>query len=418
MRLHHSPLKTHESKRQQEQGFTLVELLIVATIGSILTITASNALVSQLRTSGSLAASQSVRQEWNRTTHFIESEAALSERVITNSTNINLNQCTTAISNDEFRFALDIRRDLPLAIYYIKNNPDEQALKLKGTHSLYRCGPRISREGNYTNIISTSNNSSVSTALLVDGMTSSCQIDISSIRPANSSGKSLRYELCLQGTSNSRYAQTINTYSRISPIFSYPSERSLCNPEYQTIEGFTSIGGTTGIDELNADDGALEGNTSVLICGYGGGDTLNGSPTDDVLEAGDTAGNLEVNPKTELNGFSGSDRLMGANSDDTLNGGEGDDVLISGTGDDTLNGGNGDNQYLITLSGTKKVTGGGGLDVIYLELNKADIKSAELSSCKRISCDITNKLGEPYYKLEAKNVEVIIFRDGRHDIIQ
>lgn len=418
MRLHHSPLKIHESKRQQEQGFTLVELLIVATIGSILTITASNALVSQMRTGGSLAASQSVRQEWNRTTHFIESEAALSERVITNSANINLNQCTTAISSDEFRFALDIRRDLPLAIYYIKNNTDEQALKLKGTHSLYRCGPGINREGNYTNIISTSNNSSVSTALLVDGMTSSCQIDTSLIRPANSSGKSLRYELCLQGTSNSRYAQTINTYSRISPIFSYPSSRSLCNPEYQTIEGFTSIGGTTGIDELNADDGALEGNTSVLICGYGGGDTLNGSPTDDVLEAGDTAGNLEVNPRTELNGFAGSDRLMGANSDDTLNGGEGDDVLISGTGDDTLNGGNGDNQYLITLSGTKKVTGGGDLDVIYLELNRADIKSAELSSCTRIRCDLTNKLGEPYYKLEAKNVEVIIFRDGRHDIIQ
>ena len=90
--------------------------------------------------------------------------------------------------------------------------------------------------------------------------------------------------------------------------------------------------------------------------------------------------------------------------------------MISGTGDDTLNGGNGDNQYLIQLSGIKKITGGEDLDVIYLELNKADIKTEELKSCERMSCILTNREGENAYRVNAENVEVIIFRDGRHDI--
>ena len=413
MRLHHCLLKICKSKRQQDQGFTLVELLIAATIGSILTITASNALVSQLRTGGSLTATQNLRQDWNRTTHFIESEAALSERVITNANNINLSQCTAAIGSDEFRFAFDIRRDLPLAIYYIKSNTDNQALQLKGTHSLYRCGPGIDREGNYINAISTSSNSLVTTALLVDGMSATCQITSSSIKPANSSGKSLRYELCLQGMSSNRYAQFINTYSRVSPIFSYPSTRALCNTEEQTIEGFTSVEGTTGANTLNADDGALDGTSAILMCGYGGGDTLNGSTFDDVLEAGSIGTTSE--PGATLNGFAGSDRLMGATGNDTLNGGDGDDVLISGSGTDILNGGNGDNQYLAG-PGTKTITGGSGLDVIYLELNKADISG--LTRCGRSSCSLSGSSNGNAYSVSASNVEVIMFRDGRHDITQ
>ena len=413
MRLHHSLLKRRGLKGHAKQGFTLVELLIAATLGSLVTITASNILVGQLRTGGNLSATQNLRQDWNRTAHFIESEAALSERIITNSANINLNQCTTAITSDEFRFAMDIRRDLPLAIYYIKNNPGSQALELKGTHSLYRCGPGIDRDGNYTNIISTSSNSSVTTALLVDGMSATCQIDSSSIQPANSSGKSLRYELCLQGMSNNRYAQTINTYSRVSPIFSYPSTRALCNTEEQTIEGFTSREGTTGADTLNADDGALDGTSAVLICGYGGGDTLNGSAFDDVLEAGAIGSSPE--PGATLNGYAGSDRLMGAAGNDTLSGGDGDDVLISGSGTDSLNGGNGDNQYLAG-PGTKTITGGTGLDVVYLELNKSEISG--LSSCSRSSCSLSGSSNGNGYSVSASNVEVIMFRDGRHDITQ
>jgi prepilin-type N-terminal cleavage/methylation domain-containing protein len=413
MRLHHSLLKKPGSKDHAKRGFTLVEILISVTLGSLVSIAATNIMLSQLRSGGGLATTQNLRQEWNRTTHFIESEVALSERIITNSGNINLNQCTTAISSEEFRFALDIRRDLPLAIYYIKANPNSQSLELKGTHSLYRCGPGIDREGNYTNIISTTSNSSVTAALLVDGMSATCQITSSSIQPANSSGKSLGYELCLQGMSNNRYTQTINTYSRISPIFSYPSTRALCNTEEQTIEGFTSLEGTTGADNLDADDGALDGTSAVLICGYGGGDTLDGSDFDDVLEAGAITSSPE--PGASLNGYAGSDRLMGATGNDTLNGGDGDDVLISGSGTDILNGGNGDNQYLAG-PGTKTITGGTGLDVIYLELNKAEING--LSSCTRSSCSLSGSSNGNSYSISASNVEVIMFRNGRHDITQ
>ena len=82
MRLHHSLLKRRGSKGHGKQGFTLVELLIAATLGSLVTITASNIIVGQLRTGGNLSATQSVRQDWNRMFHLLLSalfESALKE---------------------------------------------------------------------------------------------------------------------------------------------------------------------------------------------------------------------------------------------------------------------------------------------------------------------------------------------------
>ncbi len=401
MRLHHRLLTA--------AGFTLVELLIAASVGILLSLTASQLMLSHMRSSSALEATQRLRDDWNRTTHFIESEVALSERVLTNAALINLAQCNPAISSGEFRFALEIRRDLPPALYFVRDHP-QNSLDWIGTSSLWRCGPGIADNGDYTNIIGTSASSLLTAQRLVDGMSAECQLEVNAT--PTGVGKSLRYELCIQGLTSYSYSQAVDTYSRISPVFSYPNTNTLCSDEYLTIEGFYKLsGGTAGADTLQVPTIALNEYDDILICGYGGGDTINGSTANDVLEAGNSGSDPE--PGATIDGNSGSDRLMGGPGNDSLNGGDGDDVLIGGAGNDSLNGGSGDNQYLPGV-GADSITGGAGLDVVFLDLNKAAVDG--LGDCTRSSCTLTYSSEGESSSVNASGVEVIIFRDGRHDI--
>ena len=401
MRLHHRLLTA--------AGFTLVELLVAAAIGVLLSLTASQLMLSHMRSSSALEATQRLRDDWNRTTHFIESEVALSERVLTNAALINLAQCNPAIDPDEFRFALEIRRDLPPALYFVRSNA-ENSLDWIGTSSLWRCGPGIADNGDYTNIIDTSASSLLTAQRLVDGMSANWHLTVSSTPTGVS--KSLRYELCIQGLTSYSYSQAVDTYSRISPVFSYPNTNTLCSDEYLTIEGFYKLsGGTAGADTLQVPTIALNEYNDILICGYGGGDTINGSRANDVLEAGDSGRNPE--PGATINGSDGSDRLLGGPGNDILSGGSGDDVLIGGAGNDMLDGGLGENQYL-PGSGTNVITGGASLDIVFIDSNKADING--LSNCSRTSCALTYVANGTNSSATASGVEVLIFRDGRYDI--
>lgn len=409
MRLHRHLLK-HCCQQGTERGFTLVELLIAATVGSVISIATSQMLLSHMRSSSSLETTQRLREDWNRTSHFIESEVALSERVLTQASLINLNQCTTPITNSEFRFALEIRRDLPPAIYFIRNNASGN-LNWRGSSSLWRCGPAIDSSGEYTNLISGNTTSTITAQILVDAMESgTCDLEASNTSQGTS--KSLEYTLCIQGLKKYSYSQSVNTYSRVSPVFSYPNTNTLCSDEFLTIEGFYKLsGGTTGAETLQVPSLALHDYDDILICGYGGGDTINGSTANDVLEAGDSGGTAE--PGATMNGGDGSDRLLGGPGNDLLNGGNGDDVLIGGLGDDTLNGGPGENQYL-PEAGNNVIEGGAGLDIVFLNLEKDDVSG--LDECSRASCNLTYSINGTSSSAKAKDIEVIIFRDGRHDI--
>ena len=406
MRLHHPLLK---SKPQASSGFTLVELLVAATVGTLVAATAGDLMLSNTRSGAALEATQRLRTDWSRVSHFIESEVALSERVITNASLLNLAQCNPSITATEFAFGLEVRRDLPPAIYFVRSNATN-SLEWNGGSSLWRCGPSIDENGEYTDVINGSSASQLTAQRLVDGMTDSCMLSVTQATTGVS--KSLRYRLCIRGLTNYSYAQSVNTYSRISPVFSYPNTNSLCSDEFLTIEGFYKLeGGTTSADVLELPSKGLTEYDDILICGYGGGDTIKGSLVNDVLEAGDS-GNSPENGAT-IDAYSGSDRLLGGPGDDTLNGGDGDDVLIDGDGNDHLNGGSGDNQYLVG-AGSNIVTGGTGLDVVFLDQNKANVSG--LANCQRSSCNLTYTVDGVSSSVSATGVEVIIFRDGRYDI--
>ena len=375
------------------QGFTLVELLIATTLGTVVAVAAGELTLSSLRSGAGLENIQRLRTDWDRTSHFIESEVAMSERVVTDPSKLNLALCNSNITDTEFAFGLEIKRSLPPAIYFVRNNVQADNLKWAGDSSLWRCGPDFDANGEY--------NKQLIVQRLVDSLYNSsdekCTLTVTP--STNGTSKSLRYTLCMRGEkTSSAYAQSVNTYSRVSPVNSYPDANSLCSKQSLTIEGFTSIDGMETHTPTDDDE---------LICGYGGGNTLDGSGGNDILEAGLS----ENGTGAELIGNTGNDRLVGGKGNDTLDGGDGDDVLIDGDGDDDLIGGTGNNEYRIT-AGTNSITGGSGLDVIYLYHNQADVSG--LDNCKRDIC--TLNFGSSA-SVTATDADVIIFRDGRYDII-
>ena len=85
-------------------GFTITELVVAAAIGLLTASVAGQALVSHLESSERAEAMERQRNDWARTTHFIESEIALSERLIRNIDNI-IVPSSCDISETEFQFA-------------------------------------------------------------------------------------------------------------------------------------------------------------------------------------------------------------------------------------------------------------------------------------------------------------------------
>ena len=53
-------------------GFTLVELLLAASMGGLLCIVAADAMIAHLRSNASLEATERLRGDWSRASHFIE----------------------------------------------------------------------------------------------------------------------------------------------------------------------------------------------------------------------------------------------------------------------------------------------------------------------------------------------------------
>lgn len=394
-------------RQKASRGFTLSELLIAAGIGALLTLVAGDALLSHLKSTARLEALERLRSDWGRISHFIESEVALSERVIHSASAINLNQCEKPISDKQFQFALEIGKDLPLAIYFEVDHAEESdGVIWNGDKSLFRCGPRISITGEYSDKLTDIGTQKVPSHRIADGL---CGITKD---PSNEITKSLDITICLEGIGSSRFSGQTNTYSRVSPIYSYPSSTTLCSDSDLTIEGFIKKSGTSANETLEPPDPTK----AVLICGNGGtpssgatsGDTINGSISHDILEAGQ-----ESAPGATISGLNGNDRLVGGNGDDVLHGGNGDDVLIGQAGDDKLNGDSGDNQYL-PGTGNDAITGGPDLDVVFLEEERSSFSG--LDSCNRTSCTLSYPKDGKTYSLVMANIEVLIFRDGRYDL--
>ena len=485
MRLHKQLL----SKSFNQAGYTFVEMLVVALIGTLLTTAGIQLILTSLNTSETLEEKNKVRKKWNKTAAFINSEVSQSQGVITNESLINLQQCDDAIASENFRFALKKESNLKPIIYYVQGN-ESDTKEWEGTTSLWRCGPDIDANGYYI--------STLSQEILIDGMNTgqSCSLTVQSPTPTEKKGTRISFTLCLIDENATPYSQTVSAYSRVHAIYPIPSNDVVCDPELE-INDYTVVD-LSGVDTVGTGEPSI-------ICGYGQASTITGSYKNDILETGinntsstssdedededcDTSNNANNNdppiiccgsgppfctgnpsdrpaccntdicisdsepaPEPEpdcdseddsennnssgvtsavLNGGYGNDRLVGGPGDDTLNGlGDNpdvtdldsdeieeltdDDVLIGNEGDDSMNGGPGDDQYL-PGSGDNTINDSGGLDILYLKVNKADIN--DLEDCIKSDCDLTYTEDGIVSSVSAVGIDVIIFNDKRHDV--
>ncbi|MCF8133044.1 MAG: hypothetical protein K9J72_07975 [Synechococcus sp. Tobar2m-G35] len=378
-------------------GFTLVELLVAAAIGLLTATVAGETLLGHLRSSERAEALERQRSDWSRTSGFLEAELALSERAIGTEANIGI-PAACAVGSGEFRLALDLRRDLPPVIYFVR--PSDPGWL--GANTLWRCGPTINDDGTYR--------AALVRSPLLDGLDGGAESGGFLATP-EPDGEMVSFKLTLRGQASRSFSQPDRGHTRISPLYSRPSDLDLCGAA-----NMVKLAGTASADDLTMQIGQVNLGEDVLICGFGGGDTIRGSQANDILECGrngtaDTsacflwgkAGN------DVLRGGPGADSLDGDTRTSTDLGSDGNDVLTGGSGNDTLSGGDGQNSYL-PGAGNDRVIGGSGLDIVFLNGNRAD---TTIVTCSKASCSVSSA-SEGTDTLSG--VEILIFRDARYDI--
>lgn len=368
-------MQTKQKTNTFKIGFTLTEVLITSILAGFLGTVASTLMISNIKSEASMEAVQRKQEDWSQLSDFIKTEVTLSEEIITSNLATELTDCDSGEPTANVHFALKIQPDLPSSVYYFK--PSQTGFA--GTHSLFRCGPKVDRDGNYS--------TSKEISFLADGMnTSTCGISIT-----KATKKSIDLIVCSQGVSStgssgSAYEQTLSASSRINPVSSiFPPTQLRLSPFCDPITS-----GTTSTKTLS--DG------STLICGSGG--TFNGTTANEILE-------IDGEVSATINAGSGNDILSGNDANNTLNGEGGDDLLLAGGGNDTINGGDGADRIVIK-SGNDSINGGSGFDILYIETEA----TINFSSCTQSSCSLTYDGNT----INVSNTELIVTRVARKEV--
>lgn len=429
--------KVNRNIKVSSRAFTLPELLIAAALGFGVTVVAMDAMVSHLRNSQQAEALIRQRGDWSRASLFIESEIALSERVITNSAQI-LIPSFCGISSTEFRFALEIRRDLPLVIYGEKPSTDQQL----PDNSLWRCGPDFEdQSGDYKATATYGYTTNLVKDVLIDGLISTCGLKIMPDADANcrsdtgKTSKSLQYQLTLTnatennsaGIRSANYTMGTGAHSRVSPVYSFPDVSDFC--------------GQSNIPSINADVtsqfiDARNSPSELVLCGNGyllssspyiSGSGLKAGYTeaqnqqicetskncDDIISIGSPSGNCPSGTYRAY-GHGGNDRILGGKCNDMLSGGFGNDILIGGLGANTLVGGPGENRFQ-SGEGDDTIYGDEDLDIVFFPKNKSDYTIQYNVSEAGCLLRVTDN-GNPNIDASMNRVEILIFPDSRLEV--
>lgn len=429
--------------RGKRNGFTLPELMVAAALGVGLAIVAGEAMLAHLQSNAKAESLQRQREDWNRTTSFLESEIAMSGRILTNPAGVSIPpQCDLAPS--ELKLALDLSRDLPLVLYGIRpveNLPASERSQWLGEGQnnqsygvLIRCGPKLTITADGSDDYES--NSAAQQAILLDGIDTSAPGGGLYVQVHDA--KSASFTLSVKALTSSRFSNNprsiqyrlgSGTYSRINPVAGFPEEAStctrICSIDAQGNRLCKDIGGYYIISLTDSQPKpfavpyqAITISDNITVCSLRDGDNITGSEANDVIDALPQPQQANQSyPGVVINGGSGRNVLLGTPGPDTITGGNNDDTLIGRGGADSLIGGNGNNSYLpwpdlttATSLANSAISGGSGLDVVYLRGNKSQFSST--TGCTQTSCNLTAKGGT----LSMTGVDVIIFKDGRVDL--
>ena len=434
-------------KRVLNRGFTLVEISVTLVIVGLISITAFNFFVSNLRVNARTEGYQRQRKNWQRTTRLIESEVSLAENVITDLSKITIpNSCQALFNVSDFLFGLEIRPDLYQVLYAVADSDlnasgvSDQNSGWFGVKSLWRCGPSFDIRGQYVSLENESTNSPVPQRL-IDGITSNGF----SIDTDNTSGKHLTFTLSLDQpqTTNQAgfsFSDTISANTRNNPLYTRPNPLGLCSYNSGTLsrvdpdDDTQSPPGTLSAE--NSTGSSVIDGKNILVCGLGQVDSIIGTRFDDLIEAG----GLNT---TTIYGCDGADVIEGTEGKDNLYGDspfdsqgnlidnvcpgdlsdQGNDIIIgngnNGSELEILNGGNGYNEYFPGY-GNFKVVGGTNLDIVYFADDLTNGNSSNFlfdEACNRTSCTVTDNTDSQSPKtLELSGIEILVFRDQRKDL--
>lgn len=431
------------SSQARQGGFTLPELMIAAALGVGLAIVAGEAMLSHLQSNARAERLQRQRDDWNRATSFLESEIAMSGRILTNPASVSI-PAACDLSSSEVKLALDLARDLPLVLYGIR--PVEaltsaersqwlgEGLDNQNFGLLIRCGPSLKITADGSDDYDSA--SPAIQAILLDGIDTSAPGGGLYVKVHDS--KSASFTLSLKGLATSRFQSTqktiqyqlgSGTYSRINPVAGFPEEAStctrICTVDNNGTRQCKDIGGYYIISLTDSQPKpftvpyqAITLSDNITVCSLRQGDTITGSEANDVIDGlPQPQQPNQAYPGVVINGGSGRNVLLGTPGPDQINGGANDDTLVGRGGADNLTGGNGNNSYLpwpdlttATALSNTAIVGGNGLDVVYLRGNRSQFSST--AGCTQSSCSVSAKGGT----LTMAGIDVIIFKDGRIDL--
>lgn len=418
-------------------GFTLVELLVAISIGSIVTLLTASLLSNVVVSRSDAEEMRRKRTEWGLAKSFIDTEISLATRIVTSSKQISIpDEC--GIDASEFThgvfFPLDSPMDrdnsglIPPAIYGVKENSGDSSSAGK---MLVRCGPRISSTGDdagyYKSSICSKDQDDNCYQIILDnlGSTSECTdgfcVKSTSCDSSDLNGSGLRFILLSKGLSDrfkKTYGECHGIRSRVAPTYYFPDQSSVCLGEGNLsredvlyVSRDIAIKYNESEPELELPQGAIKSSQQVIMCGADFFHVIKGSSQSDIIEAQTTT---KSKIEAILYGGKGDDRLLGGSNADTLYGQDGDDTLIGGDGSDDLIGGDGKNIYLI--KGNDNVIGGSGVDVIYVP---RPAETVTVENCTKEDCRIYDKSsynGDPPFDVQIKKGDLLVFLDGRISI--
>jgi len=411
-------------------GFTLVEVLITSFIAGLLSITTATLMIENNHSNARAETRRRLHEDWNRTTHLIQSEIAMSHSIETSDLSpYNVTDDCSLLQDPETRLKLRMHLigTLPDVLYgvrTIRSLPAAEANQWMGGPDggvLVRCGPRlnISKDGRSDYIQGTPYQQSV----ILDNLDLANGDGLDIIGNPHSQ-KLVEFQLAMQGDlgkKRSRPAKTLTRssggLSRINEVVPIPTEKSVCESICRE-EGINCGHGVTTLLSSDPRNYTAPEETepvfgTATICTNRSlhlGDRINGANGNYVIDGNPTPDQSSENG-IQLIGGEGKNILLGTPRNDTLRGGPQHDALIGRGGSDNLRGEAGDDSLVPLTSAsntstTTTVDGGEGFDRVYLQGPQSDYNA---TGCHINRCTLRTDNGA---SIQLFNIELLVFKDS------
>jgi len=439
-------------------GFTLLELLIAASIGTFISILTGSIIIDNIKSTAKGEALQRLKQDWNRATTLIESEIAISQSLQAQGLNLSDKEernCDELKEDSQLKLRINLPGNLPDILYGTKkiDKLSDQTQWIGGENAglLIRCGPKLRITA--TGQDDYEEDQSPEESIILDDLDFETEGGFKVDQPSGDS-KLVRFELVMRGNNamfdagkSKSFQIGSGAFSRINRVPLSPNSQSICKKICEQAGGECSSKANDKVitlldeNELYVVKHQENKSQTVIICtnrpviknyaidanpsdpevkyasngcrkdNYDDNSAkISGDYSNYVIDASPTPNSQSVNSGVTISGgIFGRNILLGTSFGDTICGGRFGDNIIGRNGNDTLNGAGGDDNFLPwnNASATSSTINGGlGMDSVYIEDNYVNYIIS--SSCNTERCELSGPDGG---RLTMSDVEILVFDD-------